>query len=77
MVNTRHKLQNPKQVLTPVSEVLRTDLRNLRARVEEHPHKNRRPAIDYYGEDYMDKFLKVTGGRVLHDYINRKGVDHV
>ena len=63
MVNTRHKLQNPKQVLTPV--------------VEEHPHKNRRSAIDYYGEDYMDKILKVTGGRVLHDYINRKGVDHV
>ena len=77
MVNPRHKLQNPKQVLTPVSEVLRTDLRNLRARVEEHPHKNRRSAIDYYGENYMDKLLKVTGGRVLHDYINRKGVDHV
>ena len=36
---------------------------------EEHSHKNRRSAIDYYGEDYMDKFLKVTGGRVLHDYI--------
>ena len=32
-------------------------------------HKNRRSAIDYYGEDYMDKLLKVTGGRVLHDYI--------
>jgi len=62
MVNTRHHLQNPKQVLTPVAE--------------EHPHKNRRSAIDYYGENYMDKFLKVTGGRVLHDYINRKGVNH-
>ena len=62
MVNTRHKLQNPKQVLTPV--------------VEEHAHKNRRSAIDYYGENYMDKLLKVTGGRVLHDYINRKGVNH-
>ena len=62
MVNTRHKLQNPKQVLTPV--------------VEEHPHKNRRSAIDYYGGNYMDKLLKVTGGRVLHDYINRKGVNH-
>ena len=36
---------------------------------EEHFHKNRRSAIDYYGEDYMDKLLKVTGGRVLHDYI--------
>ena len=44
---------------------------------KEHPHKNRRSAIDYYGEDYMDKFLKVTGGRVLHNYINRKGVNHV
>jgi len=54
MVNTRHKLQNPKQVLTPV--------------VEEHPHKNRRSAIDYYGENYMAKLLKVTGGRVLHNY---------
>ena len=56
MVNTRHKLQNPKQALTPV--------------VEGHPHKNRRSAIDYYGEDYMDKLLKVTGGRVLHDYVS-------
>jgi len=63
MVNTRHKLQNPKQVLTPV--------------VEEHPHKTRRSALDYYGEDYMDKLPKVTGGRILHDYINRKGVNHV
>ena len=35
----------------------------------EHFHKNRRSAIDYYGEDYMDKLLKVTGGRVLHDYV--------
>jgi len=34
MVNTRHKLQNTKQVLTPVDE--------------EHPHKNRRSAFDYY-----------------------------
>ena len=55
MVNTKHKLQNSKQVLTPA--------------VKEHSHKNRRSAIDYYGEDYMDKLLKVTGGRVLHDYI--------
>ena len=55
MVNTRHKLQNPKQVLTPV--------------VEEHFHKNRRSAIDYYGEDYMDTLPKVTEGRVLHDYV--------
>jgi len=32
-------------------------------------HKNRRSAIDYYGEDYLDKLLKVTKGRVLHDYV--------
>jgi hypothetical protein len=36
---------------------------------EEHFNKNRRSARDHYGEDYMDKLLKVTGGRVLHDYI--------
>ena len=55
MANKTNKFQDPKQFLTPVDE--------------EHPHKNRRSAIDYYGEDYMDKLLKVTGGRVLHDYI--------
>ena len=49
------KPQDPKQFLTPMDE--------------EHFHKNRRSAIDYYGEDYMNKLLKVTGGRVLHDYI--------
>ena len=32
-------------------------------------YKIHRSAIDYYGEDYMDKLLKVTGGRVLHDYV--------
>ena len=63
MAKKTNKFQDPKQFLTPVDE--------------EHPHKNRRSAIDYYGEDYMDKLLKVTGGRVLHDYINRKGVNHV
>ena len=62
MSNTTNKFQDPKQFLIPVDE--------------EHSHKNRRSAIDYYGEDYMDKLLKVTGGRVLHDYINRKGVNH-
>ena len=62
MVNTRHKLPNPKQVLKPMDE--------------EHFHKNLRSAIDYYGGNYVDKLLKVTGGRVLHDYINRKGVNH-
>jgi len=25
-------------------------------------YKNRRSAFDYYGEDYMDKLLKVSGG---------------
>ena len=49
------KPQDPKQFLTPMDE--------------EHFHKNRRSAIDYYGEDYMNKLLKVTGGRVIHDYI--------
>ena len=55
MVNTKHQLQDPRQFLTSVDE--------------EHFYKNRRAAIDYYGEDYMDKLLKVTGGRVLHDYV--------
>ena len=55
MANTTNKFQDPKQFLTRVDK--------------EHPHKNRRSAIDYYGEDYMDKLLKVTGGRVLHDYV--------
>ena len=49
------KPQDPRQFLTPMDE--------------EHFSKNRRSAIDYYGEDYMDKLLKVTGGRVIHDYI--------
>ena len=55
MANTTNKFQDPRQFLTPMDE--------------EHSHKNRRSAIDYYGEDYMDKLLKVTRGRVLHDYI--------
>ena len=46
---------DPRQFLTPMDE--------------EHFYKNHRSAVDYYGEDYMDKLLKVTGGRVLHDYI--------
>ena len=49
------KPQDPRQFLTPMDE--------------KHFHKNRISAINYYGEDYMDKLLKVTGGRVLHDYI--------
>ena len=55
MANKTNKFQDPKQFLTAVDE--------------EHSHKNHRSAIDYYGEDYMDKLLKVTGGRVLHDYV--------
>jgi len=55
MANKTNKFQDPRQFLTPMDE--------------EYFHKNRRSAIDYYGEDYMDKFLKVTGDRVLHDYV--------
>ena len=55
MANTTNKFQDPRQFLTPTDE--------------EHFHKNRRSAIDYYREDYMDKLLKVTGGRVLPDYV--------
>ena len=47
--------RDPRQFLTPMDE--------------EDFYKNRRSAIDYYGEDYMNKPLKVTGGRVIHDYI--------
>ena len=54
MANTRHKFQNPKQSLTPIDKELF--------------NKRTRSARDHYGEDYMDKLLKVTGGRVLHDY---------
>jgi len=49
------KPQGPRQFLTPMDE--------------EHFYKNRRSALDYYGEDYMDRLLKVTRGRVLHDYV--------
>ena len=55
MANTTNKFQDPRQFLTPIDE--------------EHFDKNRISAIDYYGEDYMEKLLKVTGGRVLHNYI--------
>ena len=55
MTNTTNKPQHPRQFPTPMEE--------------EYFHKNRRSAIDYYGEDYMDKFLKVTGGRIIHDYV--------
>ena len=49
------KPQDPRQFLTQIDG--------------EYFYKNRRSAIDYYGEEYMDKLLKVTGGRVLHDYV--------
>ena len=49
------KPQDSRQFLTPMDE--------------EHFNKNRRSARDHYGEDYMDKLLKVTGGRVIHNYI--------
>ena len=49
------KPQDLRQFLTPMDE--------------EHFYKNRRSAIDYYGEDNMNKLLKVTRGRVIHDYI--------
>ena len=54
MANTTYKFQDPRQFLTRMDE--------------EHFHKNRRSAIDYYGEDYTDKLLKITGGRVINDY---------
>ena len=56
MTNQKRKPQKPKQVLTPIGE--------------ERFHKNRRSAVAYYGKDNLEKLLKVTGGRVLHDYIN-------
>ena len=55
MNNQTNKPQKPTPFLTPMDE--------------EHFYKNRRSAIDYYGEDYTNKLLKVTGGRVIHDYI--------
>jgi len=53
MTNTTNKLQDPRQFLTPMDE--------------EHFHKNRRSALDYYGK-YLDKILEVTGGKVIYDY---------
>ena len=55
MANSTNKPQDPRQFLTPMDE--------------EQFNKNRRSARDHYGEDYMDKLLKVTGDRVLHDYV--------
>ena len=56
MTNQKRKSEKPKQVLTPIDE--------------ESFDKNRRSAVGYYGKDNLEKLLKVTGGRVLHDYIN-------
>ena len=56
MANTTNKFRNPRLFFKHIMGA-------------EHFPKNRRSAIDYYGEDYMDKLLKVTGGRVLHDYV--------
>ena len=63
MANTKYKFQDPKQFLTPMDE--------------EHSHKNRRSAINYYWDDHIQKLIKVTEGIVINDNINRKGVDHV
>ena len=54
MNNQTTKPQDPRQLLAPMDE--------------EHFNKNRRSARDHYGEDYMDKLLKVTGGRVIYNY---------
>ena len=56
MANTTNKLRHPRPVFKHLMGA-------------EHFHKNRSAAINYYGEDCMDKLLKVTGGRVLHDYV--------
>ena len=53
MNNQTKKPQDPRQLLAPMDE--------------EHFHKNRKSAIDHYGK-YLDKLLKVTGGRVIYDY---------
>jgi len=53
MNNQTKKPQDPRPLLAPMDE--------------EHFHNNRRSAIDYYGK-YLDKLLKVTGGRVIYDY---------
>ena len=56
MTNQKSKLQKPEQLLTPTNK--------------ERFYKNRISAVDYYGEDYVEKLLRITGGRVIHDYIN-------
>ena len=53
MNNQTKKPQDPRQLLAAMDE--------------EHFHKNRRSARDHYGK-YLDKLLKVTGGRVIYDY---------
>ena len=39
-------------------------------------NKNGRSAINYYWDDHIQKLIKVTDGSLIHDYINRKGVNH-
>ena len=56
MTNQKSKPQKPEQLLTPINK--------------EHFYKNRISAVDYYGGDYVEKLLRITGGRVIHDYIN-------
>ena len=56
MTNQKSKPQKPERLLTPINK--------------ERFDKNRISAVDYYGEDYVEKLLKITGGRVIHDYIN-------
>ena len=56
MTNQKSKPQKPEQLLTPINKA--------------HFYKNRISAVNYYGEDYVEKLLRITGGRVIHDYIN-------
>ena len=55
--------QKPKELLTPIEKG--------------HFLKTPRLAVEYYGEDYLEKILKVTGSSVLHDYMHRQGINRV
>ena len=56
MTNQKSKPKKPERLLTPINK--------------ERFDKNRISAVDYYGGDYVEKLLRITGGRVIHDYIN-------
>lgn len=56
MTTPKHKPQKPKQYNNPIEKELFLN--------------NPRSAVEYYGEDYLEKILKVSGGRVLRDYMN-------